>query len=321
MSAGLNGGWGRTPIRAAKTVLLMKMRKKEIGDSTLKRHLVAFRKFSEYVRAEFGITDSAKFLPSHLEQFGAFLSGSCSSSHAQTCVSACNSVMSEISYGKWDSVSPAKSTATRRRTVRTEPHRYIDPDQIIEQISGTLPARTVAIIGVAAHFGLRIREAICLDITASIKEVRKSGAIDVQYGTKSGRGREVQRLVPATTAGRAWISYCKSFVGPRHSLIPAGMKRDTLEAQIEREAQPILQQLFSMKIHELRHEYAARRYKEITGHYSPVNCITHGFPLADRSLDRRARDIITLELGHSRPQIVSTYIGKYPRRSTHDSKN
>lgn len=227
--------------------------------------------------------------------------------------------MSTLTYGRWIPLSPSQSTGSRRDTVRSLPHLYIAPKQVIEKLSDNLTARTLAVIGLACHFGLRLEEAVCLDLEAALKEFKKSGTVDVIYGTKGNRGREVQRLVPVTKAGHYWVEHCRHLIGPRYSLIPEGMTRDQLKALVEREAQPILQESFGLTIHGLRHEYAARRYRKITGHYTPVNCCAYGHPLADKGADKRAREIITRELGHGRTQVVATYIGSYPRRLENDT--
>lgn len=57
--------------------------------------------------------------------------------------------------------------------------------------------------------------------------------------------------------------------------------------------------------HELRAAYACDRYQQLTDHSAPVNggqCYR-----IDRRLDRRAREQISLELGHNRSSTTRYY--------------
>ena len=66
------------------------------------------------------------------------------------------------------------------------------------------------------------------------------------------------------------------------------------------------------KMHGLRHAYAQQRYLELTGRPCPVA----GGPKirtlndADKTIDARAREIISQELGHERVAVLSIYCGK-----------
>jgi len=66
------------------------------------------------------------------------------------------------------------------------------------------------------------------------------------------------------------------------------------------------------KMHGLRHAYAQRRYRELTGWDAPhaggpaLTELSRG----QRNADRLARSAISLEFGHTRTQITSVYCGK-----------
>jgi hypothetical protein len=78
-------------------------------------------------------------------------------------------------------------------------------------------------------------------------------------------------------------------------------------------------QMGIIKCHGLRHAYAQQRYHELTRQFDPRNkgllCpIAGGKPTrslnkSERAIDRRAREIISNQLGHSRPTILRIYIG------------
>jgi len=66
------------------------------------------------------------------------------------------------------------------------------------------------------------------------------------------------------------------------------------------------------KLHGLRHGYAQRRYKQLTG----WNCSARGGPVSktlrpeQRELDQEVRLTISHELGHGRESITAVYLGK-----------
>lgn len=66
------------------------------------------------------------------------------------------------------------------------------------------------------------------------------------------------------------------------------------------------------KMHGLRHAYAQRRYEVLTGWKAPAagGPVTKVLSPGQKVLDRHARRTISEELGHSREQISSVYLGK-----------
>jgi len=65
------------------------------------------------------------------------------------------------------------------------------------------------------------------------------------------------------------------------------------------------------KLHGLRHAYAQRRYRELTGWLAPVagGPTRKGLSPAQREIDDEARATVTAELGHSRLAITNSYCG------------
>ena len=65
-------------------------------------------------------------------------------------------------------------------------------------------------------------------------------------------------------------------------------------------------------LHGLRHGYAQRRYLELTGWVCPVGggLPSKEFNPAQRTLDHKARDTISSELGHAREAISAVYLGR-----------
>jgi hypothetical protein len=122
--------------------------------------------------------------------------------------------------------------------------------------------------------------------------------------TKGGRAREIPIR---TGAQREALNRARVLVG-KGSLIPADkaykQQKNRYEGQCIRAG--------LCKMHGLRHAYAQRRFEEIAGFPAPL---AGGPKRADltndqRALDKKARAVITSELGHNREQVTVTYLGR-----------
>lgn len=122
--------------------------------------------------------------------------------------------------------------------------------------------------------------------------------------TKGGRAREIPIR---TEAQRDVLDKARALAG-KGSLIPA--EKDYKRQKNRYEGQCIRAGL--CKMHGLRHAYAQRRFEEIAGVPAPL---AGGPKRADltndqRALDKKARAVITNELGHNREQVTVTYLGR-----------
>lgn len=120
---------------------------------------------------------------------------------------------------------------------------------------------------------------------------------------KGNRGR----FVPIRTEEqRYWLEEAKKLAHNKDfSLIPKGKKfiqqRYIYDQQVRK--------IGLKHPHGLRHAYAQRRYKELTGWEAPINGgpsskeLTH----AQKIVDRQVRILISEELGHSRAEILRVY--------------
>jgi len=123
---------------------------------------------------------------------------------------------------------------------------------------------------------------------------------------KGGRGRKVPVL---TKEARCWINKAKKIARRMNdSLIPQEktyvMARNVYDKQLQRAG---------IKFpHGLRHAYAQERYNILTGWKCPACGGTVSEQLTDEQkiIDHDARLIISEELGHSREQITTNYLGK-----------
>lgn len=131
--------------------------------------------------------------------------------------------------------------------------------------------------------------------------------------TKGGIGRT---LTITSIAQRQWLDKVAKLIEPGESLIP----RDRTYKQHLSHYQAQTKQMGVSKLHGLRHAYAQRRYRELTQLFDKnkqgLICSIEGGKKfqemndVEKAMDRRARQIISRELGHSRITITSIYCGK-----------
>ena len=156
-------------------------------------------------------------------------------------------------------------------------------------------------IRLQAAFGLRREESIKFSPSYAIQ----GDHIKLKSSwTKGGRARTIpirnddqRRLledVKALARGGALIPPHLNYVKQLHRY-----ERQTRDAGLSR-------------LHGLRHEYAQRRYLELTERVCPVG---GGLPSkklnsAQRALDHKARVTISSELGHAREAISAVYLGR-----------
>jgi site-specific recombinase XerD len=151
-------------------------------------------------------------------------------------------------------------------------------------------------------FGLRREEALKIKPHMADKNDRLEL---LSSWCKGGRGR----VVPIRTdEQRYWLDQATKLAGKfGHSFIPQNksykQQRDVYDKQVNRAG--------LRNLHGLRHAYAQQRYKELTGWESPIN----GGPKLrtltqeQKDVDHQARMILSEELGHSRKQIMTSYLG------------
>jgi len=152
-----------------------------------------------------------------------------------------------------------------------------------------------------ASFGLRREEAIKFQPGYAMQgdhiQLRSSW-------TKGGRAR----TVPITNDDQRRLLEEVMALALGGSLIPA---QHNYVQQLHRYERQI-RNVGMSKLHGLRHAYAQRRYAEMTGWKAPAA----GGPATDsltpdqRALDKKARAVISQELGHNREAISAVYLGR-----------
>ena len=169
-----------------------------------------------------------------------------------------------------------------------------------EQLSRITDPHTRFSLRLQREFGLRREEAI--KFTARYADRGDHLQLKASW-TKGGKARQVP---VRTGAQRQLLDELAAFAGSA-SLIPS-------DKQFIQQQRVYVRQVMNAglsRMHGLRHQYAQRRFKELTGFDCPVagGPARQALTPAQRKLDQWARTVISRELGHERPQIVSIYIG------------
>ena len=214
----------------------------------------------------------------------------------------------------------------RRSGVTTEDKSWraagVDVAAVVRDVEA-YDVHAAACLWLMLAFGLRFKESLMLrphvDVVTARQAAGKSGAdredadaadeyLDTHRGTKGGR----QRYLPIDDAlCRHALTYARhvakgpqgSVSNPNLTLVQA-MRR--LRYVMERFG--ITKRDLRVVPHGLRHQFAADRYRDATGHAPPVA----GSPAIANGVDAAARRSVAALLGHGRIQITNAYLGKSP---------
>ena len=234
-----------------------------------------------------------------------------SASAPKNYVSAVNAVMKLAAKGEWKSVLPGDDCGIQKRSyIPSESKAMADAEHTNAQRA--VGDRISALLALQRAFGLRFKESALLNAKAALKEAITKGFISVKAGTKGGR----KRTVPCRHVGITALEQAATVQDSR-SLVPDSMTYIKFR-----------QESYSMagekgfNFHSERHAYAQERYRDITSAPSPIEA---GWPRKERfkhlaehlnisetearEIDKSARKIISIELGHSRVEITNAYLG------------
>jgi len=273
---------------------------------------VRWRPFARWAQGQ-GVRQ-LEYITAHLvvaygqEVAGRVVAGEISASHGQGLVSAVNSIMREVTRGRWVSVSPVRDCGVPRRSlVRRQAPQGVErtpAEAAIETLRDKGQHHGASVIELARELGLRTKEASLLDARAALRQARETEAVSITSGTKGGRSR----VIPVSSERQlSALERAASLQNRERSLVPPGQSWAQWREGGLRRAREVLQTFGIRRIHELRAAYAAARYEELTKHPIPL---LGG--QASKEDDRMAREIIAEELGHRRISIMNSYIGRAP---------
>jgi len=224
------------------------------------------------------------------------------------------SIKSELAHIRWllrklnkETLLPCDNRSLgigRRSTVATKNKSWIgriDIQQKIEEVR-KIDERVALALELCVKFGLRMKEAAIFRPHENIKD----GYIEIVFGTKGGRKREVKIL---TEEQRTLLETLKSRIPRGRSLVPAGWTLKQFKNRFYYVCRSCgISRKNMITVHGLRHTYACKRYIELTSSAPPV-LQDNPQRIQDKEEDLRAREQIAKELGHGRSSVTSAYLG------------
>lgn len=288
--------------------------------ATVKAHSDRWQAFVRWCRSEDGpgYNDARQIDRRTLQDYAAYLrqqiqQGELCIATAQNRLSSVNRTLAAL-RGDQDVriASPSQALGQQRSSVRTrapDGQNRQQVQRVIEGLGEQQHERVAAIVLLARATGMRLREAILADLPRLQREAEHLGRINIQDGTKGGRsGASAPRWIAANEEVKAALQLARhaSPTGSRNLLA----RDESYAAFLQQTVLPARQTLHEHGLkgfHELRAAYACERYEQLTGHAAPING-GHCYRI-DHGLDQRARQQISLELGHNRIDVVSAYIG------------
>jgi integrase len=162
-------------------------------------------------------------------------------------------------------------------------------------------ARVALQLELQLAFGLRAREA--MQLRPHLAD--KGTYLSIMHGTKGGR----DRVEPIRTGEqRALLERAKTFCATPSSSTSDPQRK---LAQWKNHYYHVVRSCGitckdGVTSHGLRHQYANERYRELTGVDPPVR----GGAAVDRDADHAAREGVAEELGHSRGDVTTHYLGR-----------
>lgn len=306
-----NFGYGKTMAWAGKQAL-----RDRYGDGhhgSVAAHAERWARFAEWAKETCGIRDARNVDSKTVRAFGESLAqqvreGAASVNYAHNLLSTTNVMLEALRGDRRVRVSPTALVGERTH-VRTTPPSGLRRAAVYE-CADALRARgherAACVVELARDFGLRIREASLLDVRAATGQAFSHGKVNITQGTKGGRGQRVDRWAPVSKPALATLLRARAVQGHNRNLIPSRLTWRQWNDHLHHVWAHVRGAYDLGKLHDLRAAYACERYQTLTGHPAPALA---GRRLADRDLDRNAREVIAQELGHGRSDVVAAYVG------------
>ncbi len=316
-SSTANFGYGRSMNYAVKNIV-----DDGYGDSsheTRRSHRARLRLLVAFLKA-IGVKDIRSIEREHLLTYGEYLSelrddGAISIHTAQNRLSSANVLMSLVTEGTFSPISPS-SLVGRRNYVRTTEPNGLYHDQFRPALESLLESGETSLallVAFCRYLGLRFREGSLIILKDAKRQISKSGKVTILRGSKGGRAKKVKREIRAprplidllNAEGERIQSLCLvhesmtyvQWYGWAH-------KRFSKLAPVHG---------LGSKFHELRASYACERLERVTG--SPAPCASRpgasqeNRPAAEQLTDKEARQLIAVEMGHNRSDVLTSYCG------------
>jgi len=305
-----NYGYGKQLAWAGKNALADRYGQGHF--STRATHEDRWNKFTQYLKQQ-GINDARKIDQSTVLDYAEQLkqlvnSGDVSVAYAQNVLSTVNVVLETMRKDNPLTIKPAQYVGERTH-VRSDAPRTGDRSQFQKPIQ-TLHARNEARVAITAllarDFGLRFKEASMLNTNKALKQANKLNRINITEGTKGGRGKGQDRWVTINPRNLDTLKQAKALQGKDKNLVPCNKTYVQWRDHAYYQWRIATKDTEIKGFHDMRAAFACESYQEITGHKAPV--IT-GQRQAPKLIDIQARLILSQMLGHSRLDVIASYIG------------
>ncbi|MDH3266185.1 MAG: integrase domain-containing protein [Gammaproteobacteria bacterium] len=304
-----NFGWGKQIEWAGKQALRAAFGGGHYG--TVASHSARWRKFCEWTRDR-GIRDVRQISRVELAQFADHLSRQTESGvslgYAKNQLTSVNVVMESLRGDRVLWVKPSDFLGNRS-TVRVAAPSGLDrvlvksaTDKLISGGKG----RVAAIALLCRELGLRRREASLLDLRLAKHQAVQLGRLNVTAGTKGGRGRSVDRWVPASEYAKNAIQLATKAADAGSKLIPTDSSLAQWLTKVSKEWSNVAVPLGLESLRDLRAAYACDRYMQLTDTQAPA---VAGERVAEKAVDQAARSVLSRELGHNRVDVLTAYVG------------
>lgn len=307
-----NYGYGKQMAYAGKNALRDAYQGRY---ATVAAHGERWGQFSQWAKEQ-GIRDATLITRDTVVEYGQELSdrvsgGEMSTSYAQNLLSTVNVTLSAMRGDNAIKVSPSAMVG-ERTGVRDSAPSAMDRSTVSAAAADLRDRgleRAATVLEAARDLGLRAKEAVMMDYRAAVKEAERRGVVDVREGTKGGRGREVERLVPVSERAMETLragAALQQETGGRNLIEPGGSWKSVNDSLRSEPVRAVMAEHGLAGYHDARAAYASERYQQITGHQAPA---VAGIREVGKEADREARQVIAQELGHGRTDVVAAYVG------------
>lgn len=304
-----NFGYGKSMAWAGKQALMSAYQGRFGTVAANANRWGTFSRFS----VEQGVRDARLVTAELVAAFGHRLAeavdrGEMKVSYAQNLLSSVNTTLSALRGDRLIRVSPS-AVVGHRMSVRNAAPAGMDRDRVsaaVQDLRDAGHARAASVVELAREFGVREKEAVLMNLREARDQLRTRYAVDIREGTKGGRGRDVDRWVPASNRSVAILERAIAASQGARNLVPPGQNFRQVNNHLHHVVKEAFERHGLKGLHDLRAAYACERYQQLTGHTAPA---VAGFRSASREADMAARETISQELGHERTDVLSAYVG------------
>lgn len=309
VGGGRNFGWGKQMEWAGKQALRTAFSGGHYG--TVASHAARWRKFCQWAREQ-GVRDVRQISRSDLAQFAELLvrqtASGMSVGYAKNQLTSVNVALESLRGDRALWVKPG-DVLGRRSGVRTRAPAGLDRGQLkpaVDTLIRSGKPRVAAVALLCRELGLRRKEACLLDLRLARYQAGCLGRVNITAGTKGGRGRTVDRWVPAGDHAARAVEAAMQAAGNANRLVPGDQTLAQWLSSVSQQWSTVVRPLGLGSLRDLRSAYACDRYAELAGAPAPVIA---GERLADKDDDKAARRVLSQELGHNRVDVVAAYVG------------